>query len=78
MVWAICEVATAKFSTARIALSGSTTTNMTTAFTRAGTLSRVMISCGGMVNVTNRWSTRIIRSTKGISTVRPGWYSGRT
>ena len=38
---------------------GSMTLNMTTALTRAGTLSLVMTSCGGMVRVTSRRSTRI-------------------
>jgi len=40
LVWAICEVATAKFSTSITDWIGSTTRNSTTAFTRAGTLSR--------------------------------------
>ena len=47
---------------------------MTTALTRAGTLSRVITSCGGMVSVTSRWSTRIILSRKGIRKRSPGPY----
>ena len=44
--------------------TGSTTRKRTTAFTRAGTLSRVITSCGGIVSVTVRRSTRTILSTR--------------
>jgi hypothetical protein len=37
-----------------MAFNGFITWNTTTALTRAGTLSRVMSSCGGMVSVTTR------------------------
>ena len=50
------------------ACPASTTRKSTTAFTLAGTLSRVMISCGGMVRVTTRISTRISLSAPGSST----------
>ena len=40
--------------------------------TRAGMLSRVMISCGGTVSVTVRRLTRTIRSIDGISRTSPG------
>src|SRR5690606_20943378 len=43
-----------------------------TALTRAVTLSRVMTSCGGMVRVTTRWSTRTDRSKNGSMRTRPG------
>ena len=47
-----------------------------TAATRAGTLSRVITSCGGMVSVTVRSWTRTMRSTSGISSTRPGPLTG--
>src|SRR5690606_18394493 len=52
--------------------TGSHTLNITTALTRAVTLSRVMTSCGGMVRVTTRWSTRTDRSRNGSMSTRPG------
>src|SRR5438874_2561884 len=61
-----------KFSTCTIALFGSTIRKYATAFTRTGTLSLVMISCGGMLSVIVRRSTRTIRSTTGIRMKRPG------
>jgi hypothetical protein len=76
-VCAICEVATAWFSTSITDLIGSITRNRTTAFTRAGTLSRLITSCGGMVSDTTRRSTRTSRPTPGITRRTPGPYSGR-
>src|SRR5699024_1111188 len=72
-----CEVATAWFSTAITERTGSATLNITTAFTRAVTLSRVMTSWGGMVRVTTRWSTRTERSRKGSISTSPGPSSPR-
>ena len=40
------------------------------------TLSRVMTSCGGIVSVTVRRSTRTMRSTNGMKKTRPGPASG--
>ena len=50
---------------------GSVTLNRTTALTRAGTLSRVMISCGGIVRVTVRWSTLCSLSRPGKINTSP-------
>ena len=61
-----------KFSTCTIASSGLTIRKYATAFTRAGTLSFVITSCGGMFSVIVRRSTLTIRSTIGISRKRPG------
>jgi hypothetical protein len=72
VVCAICEVAAMKFSTCTIAACGSMIRKYATAFTRAGTLSLVMTSCGGMFSVIVRRSTRTIRSTIGIRMNRPG------
>ena len=44
--------------------------------TRAGTLSFVMTSCGGMFSVIVRRSTFTIRSTIGIRMNRPGPFGG--
>src|SRR3954471_15347432 len=52
--------------------SASTTRKYATASTRAGTLSRVITSCGGIVCVIVRSVTRTIRSAIGISSTRPG------
>src|SRR5215211_4196540 len=52
--------------------SASTTRKYATASTRAGTLSRVMTSCGGIVCVMVRRVTRTMRSAIGISSTRPG------
>src|SRR3954465_3220056 len=72
VVCAICDVATMKFSTWTIAASGLTILKYATAFTRTGTLSLVITSCGGMFSVIVRRSTFTIRSTIGISRNRPG------
>src|SRR5439155_17731607 len=72
VVCAICDVATMKFSTWTIAAFGSTIRKYATAFTRTGTLSFVITSCGGMLSVIVRRSTLTIRSTIGISRKRPG------
>ena len=72
----ICEVATMKFSTWTIARSGSTIRKYATAFTRTGTLSFVMTSCGGTFSVTVRRSTRTILSTIGMRRKRPGPFGG--
>ncbi len=61
-----------KFSTCTIASFGSTMRKYATAFTRTGTLSFVITSCGGMFSVIVRRSTLTIRSTIGISRKRPG------
>src|SRR5581483_6710255 len=61
-----------KFSTCTIASFGETIRKYATALTRAGTLSLVITSCGGMFRVIVRRSTRTIRSTIGISRKRPG------
>src|ERR671922_1854425 len=76
VVCAICEVATMKFSTCTIAFSGSMMRKYATAFTRTGTLSLVMTSCGGMLSVTVRRSTRTILSTIGMRRKRPGPLGG--
>ena len=52
--------------------SGSTTRKYATAFTRTGTLSRVMTSCGGTTSVIVRSSTCTMRSMIGMSRKRPG------
>src|SRR5215216_2253896 len=52
--------------------SASTTRKYATASTRAGTLSRVITSCGGIVCVIVRRVTRTMRSAIGISSTRPG------
>src|SRR5215212_1635178 len=59
--------------------SASTTRKYATASTRAGTLSRVMTSCGGIVCVIVRSVTRTIRSAIGVSSTRPGpfWATSR-
>src|SRR6266571_8734620 len=67
-----------KFSTWTIAAFGSTIRKYATAFTRAGTLSFVITSCGGMLSVIVRRSTRTIRSMIGISRNRPGPFGGST
>ena len=54
------------------------TLNSTTALTRAGTLSRVMTSCGGMVSVTVRVSTRTSLSSPGTMKASPAPWRGRT
>ena len=72
VVCAICDVATMKFSTCTIAFFGSTIRKYATAFTRTGTLSFVITSCGGMLSVIVRRSTFTIRSTTGIRRKRPG------
>src|SRR5947199_6406466 len=61
-----------KFSTWTIASFGATMRKYATAFTRAGTLSFVITSCGGMFSVIVRRSTFTIRSTTGMSRKRPG------
>src|SRR5215208_2516970 len=61
-----------KFSICTIAAFGSTIRKYATAFTRTGTLSLVMTSCGGMLSVIVRRSTFTIRSTIGIRRKRPG------
>src|SRR5712692_8337463 len=61
-----------KFSTCTIASFGATIRKYATAFTRAGTLSFVITSCGGMFSVIVRRSTLTIRSMIGISRKRPG------
>src|SRR4051812_22223646 len=61
-----------KFSTATTDAFGSTIRKYATAFTRTGTLSLVMTSCGGMLSVIVRRSTLTIRSTIGIRMKRPG------
>ncbi len=76
VVCAICDVATMKFSMFTIAAFGSTIRKYATALTRAGTLSFVITSCGGMFSVIVRRSTRTIRSTTGISRNRPGPFGG--
>src|SRR5207247_8217 len=63
VVCAICEVATMKFSTWTIAAFGSTIRKYATAFTRTGTLSFVITSCGGVLSVIVRRSTLTIWST---------------
>src|SRR5215218_3515079 len=72
VVCEICDVATMKFSICTIAAFGSTIRKYATAFTRTGTLSLVMTSCGGMLSVIVRRSTFTIRSTIGISRNSPG------
>jgi hypothetical protein len=57
VVCAICDVATMKFSMCTIAAFGSTMRKYATALTRAGTLSFVITSCGGMFSVIVRRST---------------------
>src|SRR5215211_4971355 len=59
--------------------SASTTRKYATASTRAGTLSRVITSCGGIVCVIVRSVTRTIRSATGTSSTRPGpfWATSR-
>src|SRR4051812_20612339 len=52
--------------------SASTTRKYATASTRAGTLSRVMTSCGGIVCVIVRSVTRTIRSANGSKNTNPG------
>ena len=47
-----------------------------TAFTRTGTLSFVITSCGGTFSVTVRRSTRTILSITGMSRKRPGPFGG--
>ena len=76
VVCAICDVATMKFSMFTIAAFGSTIRKYATAFTRAGTLSFVITSCGGMLSVIVRRSTFTIRSTIGIRMKRPGPFGG--
>src|SRR5205809_7286463 len=61
-----------KFSTCTIASFGATIRKYATAFTRTGTLSFVITSCGGMLSVIVRRSTLTIRSTIGIRMKRPG------
>src|SRR6266481_2314299 len=61
-----------KFSTCTIASFGSTMRKYATALTRAGTLSFVMTSCGGMLSVIVRRSTFTIRSTIGMRKTTPG------
>src|SRR2546421_10099047 len=61
-----------KFSTWTIAAFGSTIRKYATAFTRTGTLSFVITSCGGMLSVIVRRSTFTIRSTIGIRMKSPG------
>src|SRR4051812_14706263 len=61
-----------KFSICTIASFGETMRKYATAFTRTGTLSFVMTSCGGTVSVIVRRSTLTILSTTGISRKRPG------
>ena len=72
VVCAICDVATMKFSTCTIAAFGSTMRKYATAFTRTGTLSFVMTSCGGMFSVIVRRSTFTSWSTSGIFQTMPG------
>ena len=60
VVCAICDVATMKFSTWTIASFGSTIRKYATAFTRTGTLSLVITSCGGTLSVIVRRSTLTI------------------
>src|SRR6476660_9434007 len=76
VVCAIWEVATLKFSIWTIADFGSTMRKYATAFTRTGTLSFVITSCGGIVRVIVRRSTFTIRSTTGISRNSPGPFGG--
>ena len=61
-----------KFSTWTIAAFGSTIRKYATAFTRTGTLSLVITSCGGMFRVIVRRSTKITWSTNGIRRNSPG------
>src|SRR3954447_7797344 len=61
-----------KFSICTIASFGATIRKYATAFTRTGTLSLVITSCGGMFSVIVRRSTRTIRSTTGIRMNSPG------
>src|SRR5947199_2387833 len=61
-----------KFSICTIASFGATIRKYATAFTRTGTLSLVITSCGGMFSVIVRRSTRTIGSTTGIRMKRPG------
>src|SRR5438270_2057922 len=72
VVCAIWEVATMKFSIWTMAAFGSTIRKYATALTRAGTLSFVITSWGGMLSVIVRRSTFTMRSTTGISRKRPG------
>ena len=72
VVCAIWDVATMKFSTWTIAAFGSTIRKYATAFTRTGTLSFVITSCGGTLSVIVRRSTLTILSMIGISRNRPG------
>src|SRR3982750_867812 len=65
-----------KFSTCTIASFGWTIRKYATAFTRAGTLSFVITSCGGMFSVIVRRSTFTIRSTIGVRKKRPGPFGG--
>src|ERR671923_2132744 len=65
VVCEIWEVATMKFSIWTIAAFGSTMRKYATAFTRTGTLSLVMTSCGGTVSVIVRRSALTIRSMIG-------------
>ncbi len=76
VVWAICEVATMKFSTWTIAFIGSTIRKYATAFTRTGTLSLVITSCGGTLRVIVRRSTFTSWSTTGILRKSPGPFGG--
>src|SRR5579862_3239130 len=77
VVCAICDVATMKFSTWTIADLGSTIRKYATALTRAGTLSFVITSWGGMVSVIVRMSTLTIRSTIGTRKTTPGPFGSR-
>src|SRR3954464_9959902 len=61
-----------KFSTCTIASFGATMRKYATAFTRTGTLSLVITSCGGMLSVIVRRSTLTILSTTGIRKNSPG------
>src|SRR4030065_599526 len=72
VVCAICDVATIYFSILTTLFAGSITLKYTTAFTFTGTLSLVIISCGGTSMVTVLKSTLIILSTNGIIKINPG------
>src|SRR5215210_819503 len=72
VVWEIWLVARMWFSTSMTDLFGSITLKYNTASTRAGTLSRVMTSCGGTPMLTVRRSIFIILSTTGTRRIRPG------
>src|ERR671922_1036834 len=72
VVWAICEVATMKFSTCTIASFGATMRKYATALTRTGTLSFVITSWGGMFSVIVRRSTLITWSMTGMRRKSPG------